>query len=83
MVCARCAHAADNHLPADQHCSQACGGPGRRCDCQHRVDDYRKEPAATKPNRCPLLGDHGPHWNELNRPGEWRCPGIPAHESSK
>lgn len=45
MVCARCAHAADNHLPADQHCSQTCGGPGRRCDCQHRTDHYHQQPA--------------------------------------
>lgn len=44
MVCGKCAHAADNRLPASEHCD-ATGGPGARCDCAHRTDLYRTEPA--------------------------------------
>lgn len=44
MICPRCRHAADNALPRTAHCDTT-GGPGARCDCQHRTERYRK-PAA-------------------------------------
>lgn len=45
MICTRCAHAADNQLAAAQHCGGG-GGPGSRCDCQHRTDRYGPIPRA-------------------------------------
>ncbi len=47
MVCDTCARAADQRAGRDQHCDSK-GGPGARCDCQHRVDQYG---AITKPGR--------------------------------
>lgn len=41
MICARCAHAADNQLGRAQHCD-AQPGPGTPCDCQHRTDRYQQ-----------------------------------------
>jgi hypothetical protein len=35
MVCRTCAEAADRGAPPSQHC-RSTGGPGSRCDCQHR-----------------------------------------------
>jgi len=43
MVCSQCAQAADQHLPADQHCDST-GGPGAACDCAHRTDLYHPQP---------------------------------------
>lgn len=47
MICPRCRDAADNALPRTAHCD-ADGGPGARCDCQHRTDRYRN-PASAVP----------------------------------
>lgn len=35
MICRPCAHAADNQLPAAEHCDTT-GGRGSACSCQHR-----------------------------------------------
>ncbi|MER5909547.1 hypothetical protein ABT124_03325 [Streptomyces sp. NPDC001982] len=40
MICARCAHAADEQLGEEEHCD-AQPGPDAQCDCQHRTDRYR------------------------------------------
>lgn len=40
MICPTCREAADDQLPADQHCGSA-GGPGAACTCQHRADRYQ------------------------------------------
>lgn len=39
MICARCAHAADQQLGQDEHCD-AQGGPDAQCTCQHRTSRY-------------------------------------------
>lgn len=52
MICPRCCHAADNRLGPEHHCD-ATGGPGARCDCQHR--ETRRCPAPTgcqRPGEC-------------------------------
>lgn len=46
MICTRCARAADQRAPRDQHCDSP-GGPGAPCDCAHRTDRYRATPAPT------------------------------------
>lgn len=44
MICSKCGEAADCQAPASEHCD-AKQGPGAACDCQHRTDDYRQQPA--------------------------------------
>jgi hypothetical protein len=46
MICARCAHAADNRLPREDHCDSP-PGPNAQCTCQHRTDRY--PPIADQP----------------------------------
>ncbi|EST24510.1 hypothetical protein M878_30555 [Streptomyces roseochromogenus subsp. oscitans DS 12.976] len=41
MICARCAHAADQQLGRDEHCD-AQPSPGTPCDCQHRTERYQQ-----------------------------------------
>lgn len=46
MVCRPCAHAADNRLGRDAHCTTK-PGPGGRCDCQHLVERYGEQSGLT------------------------------------
>lgn len=39
MICPRCARAADQRAPRDQHCTDP------KCMCGHRTDRYRQPPA--------------------------------------
>lgn len=38
MICPRCARAADQRAPRDQHCNDP------KCMCGHRTDRYRTPP---------------------------------------
>jgi hypothetical protein len=44
MICRQCGDAADRQAPASEHCDTQ-PGPGAACDCAHRTDDYRQQPA--------------------------------------